>query len=87
MGDLAEDFRAMREHRSEERKKIEPSRMKFAQEQLKLNGIQYQILDKQTILVDDYVKFYPFTGWYSGKGIGSGRGIKNLIKRIKEVRL
>lgn len=28
------------------------------------------------------VKLYPYTGWWTGKGIGSGRGIHKLIEKL-----
>jgi len=29
------------------------------------------------------VKYFPFTGWASGKSIKDGRGFKNLINQLK----
>ena len=31
-----------------------------------------------------YIRFYPYSGWATGKTIRDGRGIKNLIKQIKK---
>lgn len=29
------------------------------------------------------ITFFPYKGWFSGKGITSGRGLENLIKQLK----
>lgn len=29
------------------------------------------------------VRFYPYSGWATGKSIQDGRGLKNLIKQLK----
>lgn len=29
------------------------------------------------------VKFFPYSGWHTGKSIQDGRGFENLIKQIK----
>ena len=29
------------------------------------------------------IKFYPYSGWHSGKGIKDGRGFQNLIKQLE----
>lgn len=29
------------------------------------------------------VRFFPFTGWATGKAIKDGRGLQNLLKQIK----
>lgn len=82
MGDMAEDFRAMREHNRERRGVIEPHLFKYAKQKLDEAGHTYETVDATQLLVNGYVKFWPFTGWYAGKGIGSGRGIRNLIKAL-----
>lgn len=28
------------------------------------------------------IKFFPYSGWCSGKGIGSGRGFKKLMESL-----
>ena len=29
------------------------------------------------------VRFFPYTGWFSGKTVKDGRGLKNLLKQLK----
>jgi len=28
------------------------------------------------------VRFYPYSGWFSGKSVEDGRGFKNLLKQL-----
>ena len=30
------------------------------------------------------VRFFPYTGWFSGKTIKDGRGLNNLLKQMKD---
>lgn len=32
---------------------------------------------------EETVKFWPYSGWHSGKSIKDGRGFNNLLKQIK----
>lgn len=85
MGELAEDFAFMKEQRRKEREAKEPSRFQYATDLLFDAGhrIGLDPNDNKCLIVDGYIKLWPYTGWWSGKGIGSGRGIHNLIKRLK----
>ena len=85
MGDMADDFRFMKEHRQEQRQRVEPMRLEHAQRRLQDEGytVTTSLKDSKALMVDDYVTFWPFSGWYSGKGIGSGRGLNHLIKSLK----
>lgn len=82
MGDLADDFRFMKEQRAKERAIKEPRRLNYAVGELQKAGHIVQVIDHQTIRVDGDVTMWVFTGWFSGKGVGSGRGIHNLIKKL-----
>lgn len=30
------------------------------------------------------IRVFPYKGWFTGKGIKDGRGIRNLLKQIKK---
>ena len=30
------------------------------------------------------VRFFPYTGWFSGKAVKDGRGLNNLLKQIRD---
>lgn len=36
------------------------------------------------ILNGHVIKYFPYRGWFQGKGLKAGRGIKNLIKQLDE---
>lgn len=83
MGDMADNFNAMKQYNREKRAKIEPQRVQYAIDKLHNSGHRMdRTLDDTKYLVDDYIDFWPYTGWWSGKGIGSGRGIHELIKKL-----
>lgn len=63
---------------------IKVDRIKYAKDELTKLGIEftYKGQEIQFYHKDQLVKFYPFTGWHTGKSINDGRGIKNLIKQL-----
>lgn len=83
MGDV---FRDMKAGKMAYRSKVEPSRFEYATDKLMEAGHRVGLNpeDDKSIIVDGYIKFWPYTGWYSGKGIGSGRGIKKLLKELQK---
>lgn len=86
MGDMREVFDDMRAERAERRQGLEPKRFKYAQDKFDEHGIEWRkdSSDPSLMLVDGYIRFWAFTGLYSGAGLGSGRGIHNLIKAIEQ---
>lgn len=68
----------------ERQKALEPKRLNYAKETLISLG--YEIHNQTSDKLEFYRKpnknvvIFPYSGWWSGKGIGSGRGIKQLIK-------
>jgi hypothetical protein len=64
---------------------LEPKRMEYARRGIQRLG--YIItFENQTELRFEYkgnvIKFYPYSGWHTGKGIKDGRGIDNLLKQL-----
>lgn len=92
MGELAEDFNFYREKKREEKDRIEPSRTQYAVNLLTEHGyaVAWNQAERAIYIYrpDDrkkhICKLYPYTGWWSGKGIGSGRGIHQLIKKLRK---
>lgn len=87
MGDMGDAFRAMRGVSKDRRNKFESSRMKFAMKTLEDIGYETTEVNHQsfTINVDgNTVRVFPYTGWFSGKGIKDGRGIQYLKKQLME---
>jgi len=88
MGELAEDFALMREAKQERRNRREPGRIAFVEKQLSNIGYktEYDGFNKCLIFKHkgNACKIYPFTGWWTGKGIGSDRGVKKLLRKLLE---
>ena len=65
---------------------LTPKRFDYAVEQITSKGYVVHYKDDNRIEFfrkqNKLVVFFPYSGWFSGKGIGHGRGIKNLIKLI-----
>lgn len=86
MGELAEDFAYMKEQRRKEREAKEPSRLNYATDKLMQAGHRVSLdpADNKCLIVNGYIKLWAYTGWWSGKGVGSGRGVHQLIKRLQK---
>lgn len=70
----------------EERKRLEPGRVQYAVEQLTKRGFEIHYQDHNTVQFwykDNIITIYPYTGWYTGKGVKNGRGIQNLLNELK----
>jgi hypothetical protein len=88
MGELADDFKFMKEEANKIRAKKEPSRFEYATDKLIEAGHRVVLdpQDNKSLIINGYIKLWPYTGWWAGKRIGSGRGVHNLIERIKDER-
>jgi len=76
----------LRELREEKRQAREPGRWEYALKVLKDRGFK-PVEDAASRCISfaygrGTVKVYPYTGWFTGKGIKDGRGIRNLMKQI-----
>lgn len=70
----------------ERQKELEPKRMVYAKEHISKLG--YKItFSNDTYLIFEFknypVRFYPYSGWHSGRSITDGRGLSKLLKQIK----
>lgn len=78
-------FEKYEQQRTNRKEAEEPKRMIFAKSKLKELNIKTTQINDSLIEFEfkgSIVKFFPFTGWASGKTIKDGRGIKNLIKQL-----
>jgi hypothetical protein len=69
----------------EEKQGLQEDRMWFAKDQLHKIGIDLTFdsnSEIRFIFKGHEVKFFPFTGWHTGKSIKDGRGLKNLLKQL-----
>lgn len=70
----------------EKQKRLEPKRLQYAKNKLKELGID--ITHEENTLIEfqhknNIIKLFPYSGWWSGKGIGSDRGINKLLDKLK----
>lgn len=66
---------------------IQKERISYAIDQLGDAGIDVHFESKAEIRFmynGDEVKFFPYTGWFTGKSVKDGRGITNLLKQLKK---
>lgn len=70
--------------KKEQRRKKEPKRMLYAIDRLSQKGFTPVV--HGSYIEFEYkgsiVRFFPYTGWATGKTIKDGRGINNLIKQL-----
>ena len=69
-----------------DKKKIEENRKEYAMIQLDKLGVEFTYEDDSRIdfiWKGNVIKLFPYTGWFTGKGIKDGRGIKNLLNQLK----
>ena len=67
------------------KKQIEEERKEFAIIHLEKIGIDFTYEDDSELRFDwkgKEVKFFPYSGWHTGKSIKDGRGLKNLLKQL-----
>ena len=68
-------------------KQQQQDRMNYSKQQLEQRG--YIVTEVDRTLLEfthkgNTIKFYPYTGWHSGKGIKQGRGFWNLIHKLEK---
>ena len=70
----------------EREQKKEPKRLEYAKNELEHLGfvITYET-DKELKFefLGHQITLYPYSGWYTGKGIKDGRGLTNLLNQLK----
>lgn len=90
MGELRAVFDAMKKERKERRKSLEPSRVQYATDLLieAMYAVGWNANEKAIYIYkrndkkNHIAKLYPYKGWWTGKGIGSGRGVHKLIEKL-----
>lgn len=69
----------------EREEKLQPKRIKMAIDSLTQMGKTIISTDATTIWFmhdSNTITYYPYSGWFTGKGIKDGRGWSNLEKQI-----
>lgn len=65
---------------------LEPQRIEYAKSVISHLGykITFECSTRIEFMFQGHVvKFYPYSGWHTGKSIVDGRGINKLVKQIK----
>lgn len=64
---------------------LQPQRLDHAKK--KLSALGYELTVNRTtisfLFKGNNIMFFPYSGWFSGKGIKDGRGLKNLLKQLQ----
>lgn len=65
---------------------LEPKRIDYAVSQLESIGKQVFYLNENSLKFTHnghVITLFPYSGWFTGKGIKDGRGLQNLLKQLK----
>lgn len=72
---------------TERQSELEPKRVEYVRSVLIDLGYEVVFGKTKTELKFTHnghtIIIFPYSGWFSGKGIGSGRGINNLLAKLK----
>lgn len=87
---MSEEIENLKSVKAFRRATEEPSRYDYAKKHLSDLGcelLEEDKANKSLTYLYKKLKFvlYPYTGWWSGKGLGSGRGVNVLIKKLKSM--
>lgn len=66
--------------------RLEPYRMKSCRETLESMGYEVKTFGGDMLEfthTGNTIRFWPYSGWHSGKGIKDGRGFKSLLEQLK----
>ncbi len=71
----------------ERQKELQPIRHAKAKEEITKLGYTITFEDPSVLIFyfkNNKVKYFPYSGWATGKKIKDGRGLKNLLNQIKK---
>lgn len=71
---------------TERQNKLEPIRMRIAINEIQRLGLRITNSSDKMIEFEykgHIVKYFPYSGWATGKTIKDGRGLENLINQLK----
>lgn len=69
----------------ERQEKLEPVRTVYALQELSKLGFSPMYYEQCITFLykDNMISLWPYSGWFSGKGVKAGRGFENLLKQLK----
>lgn len=65
---------------------LQPERIDYAKSQILQRGLEILEEDNTKIIFlfkGNRITVFPYSGWFSGRGITSGRGIDKLLRQLK----
>lgn len=71
----------------ERQQKLEPTRMETAISEITALGYEVSQHDNSYLAFEfkgNTIRYWPYSGWASGKGIVDGRGLHKLLSQIKQ---
>lgn len=74
----------------ERQERLEPKRMESCLKELRERGYTATAVSHNEIHIwhnNTTIKFWPYSGWHSGKGIKDGRGFQNLLNELRQTKL
>lgn len=85
--EMRQDYDFMRELTRQKRGGQEPGRMEYAMAALRERGFKPVWNEDEKAVKFDYkgstITFWPYRGWFSGKGVKDGRGIRKLLNQLR----
>ena len=72
---------------AEKRGRLAPKRVEYAIDALTQLGYEVSQINDHELNIEfkgSVITIFPYTGWHSGKTIKDGRGIDNLIEKLKQ---
>jgi hypothetical protein len=66
--------------------RLQPLRISTAKQELQKRNLLITYEDEtriEFVFKGETIKFYPYSGWHSGKNIKDGRGLMKLLKQLK----
>lgn len=68
------------------KKQINDTRLDFAKRNIEDFGYEVLRVSEKELQFEhngNLIKFFPFTGWATGRGIKDGRGLENLLNQLE----
>jgi hypothetical protein len=66
---------------------LQPKRMQSCYDKLQKLGFEPKIVTETEINFQyerNTIQLFPYSGWFSGKWVGSGRGFAKLLRQLKK---
>lgn len=67
--------------------RLQPVRMESCKQKLESLGFEVEVRGSnqlEFVYNGNVIRFWPYSGWHTGRGIQDGRGFKRLLKQIEE---